>query len=140
MIFSQPDQYGTPPNVAAVESYWAAFLARKNRGVHDTGLTVGAYISGNRWVADCSVCGGGIATWDMNPKGCCLSCGAVYKVTYPKNYRAAEEILEARSPGNRHWFPNRGETLQDLERENRSHHAELGAAKSALGALYPAGI
>lgn len=118
VIFSQPDQYGVAPRLDVIHNYWTAFLEQRGRTTRETGKTVTAYVSENRWVADCPECGGGIACWELNPYGCCLTCGAIYKVTYPKDHEAAAEILEARPPANRHWFPHRGETLQHLEAEN----------------------
>lgn len=140
MIFSQPDQYGCAPDVEAIRAYWGWFLKERRGGktIRDTGATVGAYVSANNWVADCPTCGGGIACWELNPHGCCLTCGSLYQVVFPNQHQAAAQVLADRPPRNRHWFPNRGETVQDLKRENVAHAKDIANVQS-LGPLYPVG-
>jgi hypothetical protein len=85
----------------------------------DTGLTIKAYVNEGRWVADCPLCAGGIATWPANPDAACLQCGSVYRVEHPSPeiVREAEAALFARPVRNRHWVPE-AETTQDLRHDN----------------------
>ncbi len=103
-----------------MKTHWVTFLAQRRGGLqpHATGKTVNAYVSENRWVADCPGCNGGIACWSENPEGCCLTCGGVYKVAYPADHKAATKVLEQRPPAARHWNPAK-ETVAQLEQENK---------------------
>ena len=85
-----------------------------------TGDRVEAYVSHDRWVADCPGCNGGIACWDQNPRGCCLGCGRVYTVVFPKEKRLIEQALAVRpKTQNRSWLL--GETVDQLTAENVQH-------------------
>ena len=112
--------------VEDVEAAWAAYARKaaqekpvgwegRTRFI-ETGDTVAAYISDNRWVADCPACHGGIACWSENPRGACLTCGRIYQTTFPKNREQIEAVLGARPAQNRHWLL--GETLDMLKAEN----------------------
>jgi hypothetical protein len=84
--------------------------------------TLQAYVSDNRWVVDCGVCYGGIAVADVRaPFALCLACGTRWSVEFPKDRKRAETLLLKRLPENRHWFPDRGETVDMLEIENVIH-------------------
>lgn len=102
-------------------TFWITNLALQGITMVNDRRTLTAYCSENRWVADCPNCNGGIACWDQNPHGCCLDCGHVYTIRFPKDHHLAAAFLEQRPPGNRHWHPHRGETIRDLERENAHH-------------------
>lgn len=78
-----------------------------------------AYISDNRWVADCSNCNSGIALHPDVNLVVCLECGESYTVTWPKDRDKVEEALVCRPRKNRHWFPH--ETVDDLHRQNEEH-------------------
>lgn len=123
---------GIHRTVEDVENAWQRWAEReglayrRRRGdwstdLHSSRKRVQAYVSGGKWIADCPTCNGGIACWAENPKGCCLDCGTIYPVDYPK---AAEEeraiaLLSARpDPLTRTWNRHKGETLDDLEAEN----------------------
>lgn len=119
MILEQPHFLaGAPSTVPAMRAHWDQFLAERRGGLktHDGGKTVQAYVSENRWVADCPGCNGGIACWSENPEGCCLTCGGIYKVQYPADHAAIATTLEKRPPLNRNFRV--GETVAQLEREN----------------------
>jgi hypothetical protein len=85
----------------------------------ETGLTVTAYVNEGRWVADCPLCGSGIATWPSNPDAACLQCGTVFRAKHPSPavVREAEAALLSRPLRNRHWRPA-DESPQTLRQEN----------------------
>ena len=118
MILSQPDLFGgTHGTVEGVRAHCRDFLARNGKQITPDHRTVEAYVSENRWVADCPSCGAGIACWPVNPKACCLLCGHEFTVEFPAEREQAEKVLEERPPANRHWQPWR-ESVAKLEREN----------------------
>ena len=88
----------------------------------DTGMTLDAFVSSGRWVADCPVCGGGVAGWPEHDQGACLGCGSLFAVAYPDatQIEQAERALASRSEQNRHWLPLT-ETAGDLMVENEAH-------------------
>ncbi len=81
-----------------------------------------AYVNYSRWVADCLNCSAGMALQPGVNQVVCLECGERYDVTWPKDREAIEALLLLRPQRNRHWRP--GETIEDLERENREHGIE----------------
>lgn len=81
--------------------------------------TLPAYVSDNRWVADCPACNGGIACWSENPRGACYDCGRIYRIRFPDNREAIEAVLAARPVQRRHWLL--GETVDMLKAENIEH-------------------
>lgn len=109
-----------PLTVEHQRAHWEWFLRERRFGrtpIADPRVLT-AYCSDNRWVADCPECNGGVSCWDENPHGCCLDCGHVYVVKFPKDYKIAAALLEQRPPGARHWHPHRGETVDQLAEEN----------------------
>jgi hypothetical protein len=82
-------------------------------------IKVAAYVSDNRWVADCPNCNAGMALLPDVKQVVCLECGEPYSVTWPKERQAIEDALTLRPRKNRHWFPH--ETIDDLTRENDQH-------------------
>ena len=84
-----------------------------------------AYANHGRWMADCPVCGSGVAAWTENPRGCCLECGTVWTVTFPADHRDAEEVLVLRPLENRNWRPRAGEPIGFLALENAEHGYEV---------------
>lgn len=76
-----------------------------------------AYVSDNRWVADCPDCAGGIAADPTIPEGWCFDCAGVFSITAPGDYEEAEFVLRHRPARNRHWSPLT-ETVLDLRLEN----------------------
>jgi Zn ribbon nucleic-acid-binding protein len=118
-IHDQRDVLG-PLTVPHQEAHWAQFLFDRRFGrvpVKDARVLT-AYVSDNRWVANCPECNGGIAAWDENPHGCCLDCGHVYVVKFPKDYKIAEALLLQRPPEHRHWMAHLGEPVANLAAEN----------------------
>jgi hypothetical protein len=80
-----------------------------------------AYVSDGRWVVDCA-CGNSPSASHEWGLAICMECGAVYEPTFPAARPAIEDTLLARArPSQRHFFPQRGETLQSLKAENRQH-------------------
>ena len=115
--------------VGDVEAAWAAYARKAAQekpvgwdGRHrllDTGDTVPAYVSDNRWVADCPACQGGIACWSQNPRGACLDCGRIYQIAFPEDRQEIEAVLVQRPTQNRHWFV--GDPVDMLIAENIEH-------------------
>lgn len=119
----------TAEEVRAEWAGWASRLAGHggfaNRDGDDVALEVtgeqtAAYVSDGRWVANCPACNGGIAVWVGMPDGCCYDCGRVWLIVFPaaKDVARAEVVLDKRPGGNRHWRPDKGETVDDLKAEN----------------------
>jgi hypothetical protein len=116
-------------SVEQVESFWTTYAAshgfRRDGEVEHTLIEerkkLIPHVSDSRWCADCPNCGGGIACWDANPRGCCLDCGHVYPIKFPpaKVRTEAEAILLERPEGNRNWRPE-VESPKDLRRENEA--------------------
>jgi hypothetical protein len=81
-----------------------------------------AYVNGGRWVADC-LCSGGIACWPGAQEVACLDCGRIYRtVDYPSKAqvdRADALLSERHSPFQRNWNRHQGETLADIQAENK---------------------
>ena len=139
MIFDQRHLAGgwTPTTPEEVTKTWELIarlgfnpmqpgLLWEPRELTQTRQTVAAYISDNRWVADCPACRSGIVCWPENPKACCFGCFRVYKVKFPTERTMAQaiELLDARPPANRHWNPA-AEKVKDLAAENAEHAEEI---------------
>jgi hypothetical protein len=115
--------------IPEIEAYWARHATAAGielpagwegrSTLIDTKTAVSAYVSADRWVADCPHCSGGIAAWSENPRGACLSCGRIYRIRFPKARRKIETVLAKRRPANRHWLL--GETVDQLAVENLEH-------------------
>lgn len=77
------------------------------------------YLNAGRWVADCPVCGCGMACWDRNPYACCLGwqCGRVYNVAWqlPAQRSEVMRLLAGWPEGNRNWDGHKGETIDELK-------------------------
>jgi hypothetical protein len=115
-IRDQADMLGCDRDRLLVQLWQAEFLARNGLHHRATGKTVRAYVSVNRWVADCE-CGGGIMVSRWNPECCCLDCGRVYAPEFPADVDAGEKVLLDRpDPDTRHWLL--GEPVAKLEAEN----------------------
>ena len=103
-----------------VERFWQQHLEQQKLQPFDTGVTVIAYVSDGRWVADCVRCRAGVACWPQNPRACCLACGSTYDVMFPDPpvIAAAEIVLAVRPDGAVNWRPDLGEDVDDLKVEN----------------------
>jgi hypothetical protein len=86
------------------------------------GNTARAYVSDNRWVADCPEdgCNAGIAAWPGNSTGFCFECGTETSLEFPPDMAAGVAVLELRPPENRHWLLIDGEweAVDDLKAQN----------------------
>ncbi len=79
-------------------------------------LTLDAYISHGRWVADCS-CGAGIVVSPVLGEAACTDCATMFRLRFPEERQGIERVLLARPDvRNRNWRP--GETIERLEAEN----------------------
>ncbi len=88
---------------------------------------VTAYVSDGRWVADCPYDNGGIGVAPDNPSGFDMGCGTMVAVIFPDGWQEAVQVLEARPrPSDAHWFPQRGESIVELRRENAKHGFAVG--------------
>ena len=109
------------PNTLALRHFWDEWIASHDLERTLAAGVVPAYISANRWVADCPVCNNGMGVARDEPLTVCLLCGATYQVTMPSDYQRAEVILVRRPWPYRNWLPHRGETIETLERENTEY-------------------
>jgi hypothetical protein len=117
-----------------IEAFWRDWALRKgfaNSRAPDGSASheiverkeqLAAFVSDNRWVAECANCGGGIACWEGNDRGLCLDCGHLFRITFPPQETLAEAValLTVRPPKNRHWHPEQ-HTIDDLKAENLLH-------------------
>lgn len=122
IIRDQREQYPVPvESVADAVDYEEAWLERqgKIRKLDPEQRAVVPYISKSRWVADCPACNGGIACWDENPQGCCMTCGLVFKVAWqdPALRSKAIRLLHGRPHQWRDWHA--GESVERLAVENK---------------------
>ena len=93
----------------------------------DEGPALTAYVNHGRWLVKCE-CGGCEYAWEEGLFMCqsCWNSGHKHKVRrveFPKSRVKIEKLLEQRPLVNRNWAP--GETLTQLERDNKEHKAEL---------------
>ena len=127
MIADQRAMYGRKhQTVEDVQAFWVEWTARHGLPLVTDPRPVQPYVSEGRWVGDCPECNGGIACWDQNPHGCCLTCGHMYPIVWHPDTASAAETLEVRPGRNQHWRPHLGETVAILERENALMRHELG--------------
>jgi len=126
--------------VAEVEDFWLETLLRTGRELRWDGREATPYINRARWLVDCPECNAGNYAWDRNPYACCLDCGLLVKVMFqaPLVRSQAVRLLAVRPVVNCNWHPHQGETLEDLERENRWLLREPSVEKNGL--VVPAGL
>lgn len=120
------------PSTDHLEAVWAAALDRQasllggfpNRPgettVDEIDEATVAYVSDNRWVADCPRCGGGVGCTPGYSRAACYDCGGIITgVSWPaqKTVSDGTAALMLRPIQNRHWRPM-DETPQDLRFEN----------------------
>ncbi len=123
--------------VEEIETFWLEHLKAPPSF---TGLSAVPYINRARWLVDCPGCNAGNFAWDRNPLACCLDCGVMVKVAWqPPPVRAqAIRLLAVRPIVNCNWDAHKGETVEDLERENRWLLDEPSIEKNGL--LVPVGL
>jgi len=128
---------------AELRSFWRIYFRTHFAGPGEdlkpsTGGPLAAYVNHGRWVADCPLCGAGIAVAVDGAVGCCLECGIEYEIQVPPDsvIEEATPILLARPTRGPHriranWYPFPGvfgavlalkaETPADLALENELH-------------------
>ncbi len=92
-----------------------------------------AYVSDNRWVADCLVCNGGIAVAHDRAYWTCWDCGTGYRIEWPDTpleQAAVAELLQ-RAPRLRNYYPTvdlaaRRNRVPDTPGSLRAENALLG--------------
>lgn len=89
---------------------------------------VPAFVNRGAWLVRCPSCRGAEYAWEEGFFFCC-SCKNSYmghdyrRLVFPEDRRKIEDLLVVRPLNNRNW--NLGESVADLERENKEHAAEL---------------
>lgn len=80
------------------------------------------YVNAGRLVADCPVCGSGVACSLDEPEAVCMECGTSHRIVRPDRAELDEAVavLEARPMRARNWVPG-AEAVADLRRENEQH-------------------
>ncbi len=123
--------------VEDIESFWLQHLKVEPSF---TGLSAVPYINRARWLVDCPACNAGNFAWDRNPLACCLDCGVTVKVAWqaPLIRSQAIRLLAVRPIVNCNWDAHKGETVEDLERENRWLLDEPSIEKNGL--VVPVGL
>lgn len=127
--------------VAELELHWLDYLDRHNlEPWFDETLSAVPYVNRARWLTDCPSCNAGNWAWDQSPASCCLDCGLVYKTRWlaPTVRAAAVRLLAVRPIVNANWNVHKGETLDDLDRENRWLLDEPSVEKNGL--VVPVGL
>jgi hypothetical protein len=130
MVSDKRSGIGTIESADDLEQVQSSLLRRLKltRRRQDSAAPLPAYVSDNRWVADCPNCGAGIAVWEGQARTPCLECGHEYAIDFPPEAerRRAERILARRPRKHRHWLRDRGETADTLAAENRAHGVATG--------------
>jgi len=120
VILDQRHGYGKE-TVAEIEDFWLEQLGERRLEMTFDDREAIPYINRARWLVDCPACNAGNYVWDRNPLACCLDCGLVVKVRWqvPLIRSAAIRLLAVRPIVNCNWNAHKGETVEELERENR---------------------
>ena len=126
--------------VAEIEDYWLDYLDARHVEMWFDNRTAVPYINRARWLVDCPACNAGNYAWDRNPLACCLDCGLVVKVMWqaPLVRSRAIRLLAVRPIVNCNWDAHKGETVAELERENRWLLNEPSIEKNGL--VVPVGL
>lgn len=140
VVTDQRHGYGYE-TVEEIETFWLDQLEAKHRDPwFDPLLSAKAYINRGRLLADCPSCNSGAYAWNRNPLACCLDCGLIFKVEFPSPFvlSAAIRLLAVRPIVNCNWNVHKGETIEELERENRWLLNEPSVEKNGL--VVPRGL
>lgn len=139
VIADQRHAYGVE-TLQEVEDHWLEHLGRTGTELWADGREATPYINRARWLYDCPECRTGGYAWDRNPYGCCLDCGLLTKIRWqpPLVRSAAIRLLAVRPIVNCNWDAQKGETVEDLERENRWMLNEPSVEKNGL--VVPRGL
>lgn len=128
--------------VEGLEAFWLDFLERHHRVLraNDPLDEVDAYINRMRLLVDCPFCNAGNYAWNRCPLSCCLDCGLLVKVRFPAPtvLSHAIRLLAVRPIVNANWNAHQGETIEELERENRWLLNEPSVEKNGL--VVPVGL
>jgi hypothetical protein len=120
-----------------IESYWLDWLdAHHLEPWFDETLSAVPYINKARWLVDCPSCNAGNWAWDRNPLVCCLECGLICKAAWlaPQVRSAAVRLLAVRPIAACNWDCHKGETVEELEVENRWLLNDPGIERNGLWA------
>jgi hypothetical protein len=126
--------------VEDIEAFWLEHLAKRNLEPWFDNREAVPYINRGRWLVDCPGCNAGNFAWDRNPLACCLDCGLLVKVLWqaPLARSRAVRLLAVRELANQNWNAHKGETVEDLECENRWLLDEPSTVKNGL--IVPVGL
>jgi hypothetical protein len=139
VIKDQRHGYGLE-TVEEIETFWLEHLAKRNLEPWFDNREVVPYINRGRWLVDCPACNAGNFAWDRNHLACCLDCGLMVKVMWPAPLFRSQAIrlLAVRELANQNWNAHKGETVDELERENRWLLNEPSTVKNGL--VVPVGL
>jgi len=124
--------------------------------ITDTGESLEAFISDNRWMVECSTCDSGILIDQSRDHWICWDCGSRFHVKWPtpKLLTAIEAVLRERIPRLRHFYPTpiiafkhrraQPDTPKILDTENQllglDHHSWTSPRTWATSELVTAAI
>lgn len=139
VISDQRHGYGVETR-AEIEAHWVKSLAGRGIEPWSDGRGVVPYINRARWLVDCPSCNAGNWAWDRNPYACCMECGLLVEVHWqaPLVRSRAIRLLAIRELVNCNWNAHRGETVEELEMENRWMLGESTTVKNGL--VVPVGL
>lgn len=126
--------------VEDLEDFWLRTLERPGVEMHWSEIEVVPYINRARWLVDCPECNSGNYVWDRSLLACCLDCGLMVKVAWQSPFvrSAAIRLLAVRPVVNCNWNAHKGETVEQLEVENRWLLDEPSVEKNGL--IVPKGL
>lgn len=126
--------------VEEIENFWLDTLERKGIEPAWDEREVVPYINRARWLVDCPGCNAGNFVWEQMRLSCCLDCGLLVKVAWPSPFvrSVAIRFLAVRPIVNCNWNAHKGETVEELERENRWCLDEPSIEKNGL--IVPKGL
>jgi hypothetical protein len=119
-IYDQLDHIATPadgmPGCDTLDHYRREHIAMPRPPMGP----VPAFVNAGRWLVRCA-CGDAPMAHPDWPEVRCFNCGAIGgHVIWPAERADIERVLLARPRAvNRNWMP--GESVEDLQRENRDH-------------------
>lgn len=139
VIADQRHGYGYE-TVEEIEAHWLETLFAKNIVPSWNGHQVVPYVNRARWLVDCPGCNAGNWAWDRNPYACCMDCGEIVKVVWhpPLERSRAIRLLAVRPIVNCNWNAHKGESVDELEVENRWLLDEPSVEKNGL--VVPKGL
>lgn len=120
--------------VEALEDFWLDQLERKGVEPRWDEREVVPYINRARWLVRCPECDACNFAWDRSRMSCCLDCGLLVKVAWQSPFvrSAAIRLLAVRPILNCNWDAHKGETVEQLEVENRWLLNEPSVEKNGL--------